>query len=172
MSGTNGSGAVRLAGIISLIAGIVFVIAGAATWALVTSELSAQRITVADDASFLAGNRVNGPLTAYAQAEVIDKHASEAAEGRTYAELGALVREAQAAGDEELAAELQAQRTTVMNGSFLRASLFTSVVAYGVSALVIGLGLLLILQGIAFSRLARRPVAVEAPRTRGDAPVR
>ncbi len=164
MAGTSGSAAVRIAGIISLIAGIVFVVAGAATWALVSSELSAQRITVSDDAPFLAGDHVDGPFSAYAEAEVIDMHASDATEGRTYAELGGLVREAQAAGDEELAAELQAQRTTVMNASFLRASLFTSVVAFGVSALVIGLGVLLILQGIAFTRLAGRAVPVEAYR--------
>lgn len=163
---------VRLAGLISIIAGIVFIIAGTATWILVTSELSAQRITVSDDAPFLAGDHVNGPFSAYAEAEVIDMHASDATEGRTYAELGALVREAQANNDTELAEELQQQRTTVMNASFLRASLFTSVVAYGVSALVIGLGILLVLQGLAFTRLARRPVAVEAPRAYEEARVR
>ena len=58
----------------------------------------------------------------------------------------------------------KAQRTTVMNGSFLRASLFTSVVAFGVSALVIGLGVILVLQGLAFNRLAKAaavPVVAE-----------
>lgn len=51
-----------------------------------------------------------------------------------------------------------------MNGSFLRASLFTSVVAFGVSALVIGLGVILVLQGLAFNRLAKAaavPVVAE-----------
>jgi hypothetical protein len=134
---------------------VVFILAGGTTWALVQSELSEQRITVSDDAPFLAGDHVNGPFSAYAEAEVIDMHAKDATEGRTYAELGGLVRQAQADGDEELAEELQAQRTTVMNGSFLRASLFTSVVAFGVSALVIGLGVILVLQGLAFNRLAK-----------------
>ena len=69
------------------------------------------------------------------------------------------MRQAEADGDEDLAAELQAQRTTVMNASFLRSSLFTSVVAYGVCALVMGLGVLLIVQGIAFRRLGTEPVA-------------
>ena len=158
------SGPIRLAGILSLILGVVFILAGGTTWALVQSELSEQRITVSDDAPFLAGDHVNGPFSAYAEAEVIDMHAKDATEGRTYAELGGLVRQAQADGDEELAAELQAQRTTVMNGSFLRASLFTSVVAFGVSALVIGLGVILVLQGLAFNRLAKAaavPVAAE-----------
>ncbi len=158
------SGHIRLAGILSLILGVVFILAGGTTWALVQSELSEQRITVSDDAPFLAGDHVNGPFSAYAEAEVIDMHAKDATEGRTYAELGGLVRQAQADGDEELAAELQAQRTTVMNGSFLRASLFTSVVAFGVSALVIGLGVILVLQGLAFNRLAKAaavPVVAE-----------
>ena len=38
-----------------------------------------------------------------------------------------------------------------MNGSFLRASLFSSVIAYGVSALVMGLGLIIGLMGWAFT---------------------
>ena len=38
-----------------------------------------------------------------------------------------------------------------MNGSFLRASLFTSVVAFGVSLLVVGLGILFILVGVALA---------------------
>lgn len=49
---------------------------------------------------------MNGPFSAYAEAEVIDMHAKDATEGRTYAELGGLVRQAQADGDEELAEEL------------------------------------------------------------------
>ncbi|MGM0385886.1 MAG: aromatic ring-opening dioxygenase LigA [Actinomycetota bacterium] len=164
----NSSTPVRLAGIISLVLGAIFVLAGATTWALVTSELSAQRITVSDDAPFLAGDHVNGPFSAYAETEVIDMHASDATDGRTYAELGGLVRQAEADGDEELAAELQGQRTTVQNASFLRASLFTSVVAYGVSALVIGLGVILILQGLAFNRLAKTAAvpAVTEPEAR------
>lgn len=160
----NSSAPVRLAGIISLILGAIFIVAGGTTWALVSSQLSAENITVSDDAPFLGGSTVSGPFSAYAQAEVIDMHARESSEGRTYAELGALVRQAQNDGDEALAEELQAQRTTVMNGSFLRASLFTSVVAFGVSALVIGLGVILIIQGLAFNRLARAaavPVTAE-----------
>lgn len=147
-------GLVKTAGLISLIAGIIFIIAGGVTWGMVSSKLAAEKITVAEDASFLAGRSVNGPLTAYSQADIIQHHASDASEGRTYAELGALVRQAEADGDEELAAELSQQRTTVMNASFLRASLFTSVVSFGVAALVIGLGVLLIVQGLAFRRLA------------------
>jgi hypothetical protein len=74
----------------------------------------------------LANAPVNGPFTALAEASIINTHALEASEGMTYAQL-----------DRE-----DPVRGTVMNASFWRASLFTSVVAFGVSAFAIGLGLL------------------------------
>jgi hypothetical protein len=43
----------------------------------------------------------------------------------------------------------------VMTASFLRASLFTSVVSFGVAAFAFGLGLLLILIGWALLRIER-----------------
>lgn len=52
---------------------------------------------------------------------------------------------------------LTAERTTVpddaMNASFLRASLFTSVVAYGVAAFAVGLGIVPVLLGVAVRAL-------------------
>jgi hypothetical protein len=139
---------VRGIGLVAIIAGIVLVLAGAGTWIVVANELSSEEITVSDDASFLAGRHVNGPLTAYAQADVIDQHALEASGGQTYAQL-----------DQD-----DPTRDTVMNASFLRASLYTSVVAFGVSALVVGLGILFVLVGAALRKLAGGPsVAVETP---------
>ena len=48
-------------------------------------------------------------------------------------------------------------RDTVMNASFLRASLFTSVVAFGICVLVIGLGIVLGVIGRALRKLGRTP---------------
>ena len=42
-----------------------------------------------------------------------------------------------------------------MNGSFLRASLFTSVLAFGVSAMAMGLGLVQVLGGLALTKVGR-----------------
>ena len=160
------------AGIVALVAGIIFAVAGIAVWVLVSTQLSAQKITVGEDVSvavpalaWTEGRTVADPFSAYAQAEIIDMHASESAEGYTYAELGSMVREAEAAGDTELAEELQAQRTTVMNASFLRASLFTSVVSYGVAAMAIVLGILLVLGGLGLRQVA---AAVNTTPTRAD----
>ena len=92
---------------------------------------------VSDDAC-LAGREVAGPLPAYCEAQIIADHALEATGGLTYAQL-----------DRE-----DPLRAVAMNGSFLRASLFTSVVAFGVSLLVVGLGILFILVGVALLSLA------------------
>jgi hypothetical protein len=59
------------------------------------------------------------------------------------------------------------KRATVMNGSFLRASLFTSVVSFGVAAMALRLGLLVGLIGYALYTVAKY-LTVPAP----AAPVR
>ena len=136
---------VRIAGLVTIIVGGVMLIAGAVTWGAVSSHLTAENITVSEDAAAFGGQTVNTPWEAYAQAEIINHHALEATGGKTYAEL-----------DKE-----DPLRAVAMNGSFLRASLFTSVVAFGVAALVMGLGLVFGLIGYTLRRLApTAPVTV------------
>jgi len=159
--------ATKIVGILSIIAGFVLVVAGIGTYVMVSAQLSDENITVPGDAAFLAGDKVDGPFSAFSQADIINKHALAASEGKTYAELGAMATEAREAGDEELAQQYTEQRATVMNASFLRASLFTSVVAFGVAALVIGLGVMFALIGWALTNVAKRaeaPARVEADR--------
>ena len=145
---------VALIAILSMVAGLVLIIAGGAVWAMISSQLKDEAITVSavteEEPGALAGKPVAGPFTAFAQANAINHHALAGSDGKTYAEIGAEVAALKAADAEGNADEIEAlgeQRTTVMNGSFLRASLFTSVVAYGVSALVMGLGVMFILLG-------------------------
>jgi hypothetical protein len=133
------SGSTRPLAVLVAVIGAVMIVAGAVTWYMVQNQLSDARITVAEDADMLAGDEVNGPFSAYAQAQVINKHALDATGGKTYAELGR---------DDPL-------RQTAMSASFLRASLFTSVVAFGVAAMAIGLGLTLILVALALMSVAR-----------------
>ena len=155
--------ATKIVGILSIVAGIVMIVAGALTWGMVTSQLKAENITVPGDSAFMggayAGKSVGGPITAFAQAETINQHAMKASDGKTYAELGALATQAREAGDEALAEQYTETRATVMNGSFLRASLFSSVIAYGVAALVIGLGLIIGLIGWALTSIKPAVVA-------------
>ena len=156
--------ATKTIGILSIIAGIIMIVAGAITYGTVASQLKAENITVPGDSEFMggafAGKPVTGPLSAYAQADIINHHAMAASEGKTYSELGALATAAKEAGDTELADQYTATRTTVMNASFLRASLFTSVVAFGVAALVMGLGILFGLIGWALTRVGAPVAAV------------
>jgi hypothetical protein len=132
----------RVFAIIVLIIGVVLIVAGGVTWYMVRDQLVAEKITVADDADFLAGDDVDGPFSAYAQADVINEHALEATNGKTYAEL-----------DREDPA-----RQTAMSASFLRASLYTSVVAFGVAAMAVGLGIALILIALALMSVAKATV--------------
>ena len=112
-------------------------------WVVVSTTLSDQKITVADDANCAAGDDVNGPISAYCQADIIDQHTLDITGGLTYAEL-----------DRE-----DPNRATAMDSAFLQASLFTSVVAFGVAgmALVVGIVLTLIGSGAARARYLTRP---------------
>jgi hypothetical protein len=138
---------VRLFGLLVVIAGAIMLVAGVFTWFTVKSELAAQKITVSDDADHFAGQAVNGPFTAYAQANVIAKHTKDITGGKTYAEL-----------DKD-----DPKRDTAMTSSFLQASLFTSVVAFGVAFMAAGLGVVLILVGLAIKALAGALPAPNAP---------
>jgi hypothetical protein len=130
----------RIVAIFSIVAGAVLVVAGGVTYYLVHRELADEHIVVADDAEHNAGEKVEGPFTAYSQAMVIKDHALEAGGGKTYAQLP----------------QDDPRRDTVMTASFLRASLFTSVVAFGVAALVVGLGVLFVLVGLALLGIVGR----------------
>lgn len=133
---------ITLLGTLVLAAGVILSLSGAGTWAFVQSSLADENITVADDAERFAGQAVNGPFTAYYEADIIEKHALEASGGKTYAEL-----------DRE-----DPVRATVMNGSFLRASLFTSVVSFGVAAMAMGLGVVFVLIGFALRSIGKNPI--------------
>ncbi len=136
---------VRILGLLVTIAGIILAIGGIVTWFVIQGQLANEQITVSEDAAMFGGSAVDGPLTAYAQAGIINEHALEATDGQTYAELER---------DDPL-------RDVAMNASFLRASLFTSVVAFGVAAMAGGLGVVFVLVGLALVRLAGdRPTAV------------
>jgi hypothetical protein len=123
-----------------MVVGAIFAVAGVVTYFVVSNELANENITVSEDATYFAGDDVTGPFTAYSEAETISKHALEATGGKTYAEL-----------DRE-----DPLRETAMQASFLRASLFTSVVAFGVAALAAVLGVMLVLIGWSLRSLARQ----------------
>ena len=123
----------KVASFTAIVVGVAMAIAGVITWIVVSNTLSDQKITVSDDADCLAGDDVNGPFSAYCQANVIDKHTTAITGGLTYAEL-----------DQD-----DPNRATAMDSAFLQASLFTSVVAFGVAFMAFALGIVLTLFGFA-----------------------
>ncbi|TVP68820.1 MAG: aromatic ring-opening dioxygenase LigA [Nitriliruptor sp.] len=111
---------------------MLLIIGSVGTWVLVSTTLSDQNITTPEDAVCLADTEVRGPFSAYCQAETIDRNVREITGGLTYAELPR---------DDE-------RRGTAQNAAFLQASLFTSVLAFGVAAMAFGMGVIFILIGL------------------------
>jgi len=136
----------KVAAITAIVVGIVMAIAGVVTWVVISNTLADQKITVADDANCAAGDDVNGPISAYCQADIIDHHTLEITGGKTYAEL-----------DRE-----DPNRAVAMDSAFLQSSLFTSVVAFGVAGMAFVLGIVLALIGLAL----RAPIPTHAGSTR------
>jgi len=128
-----------IASITAIVVGIIMAIAGVVTWVVVSTTLADQKITVAEDASCAAGDGVNGPISAYCQADIIDQHTLDITGGLTYAEL-----------DRE-----DPNRAVAMDSAFLQASLFTSVVAFGVAGMAFVLGIVLAMIGFALRAPAR-----------------
>ena len=123
----------KTASIISIVVGIILGLAGLVTWGVVATRLSEQKIVVSEDADCLAGWQVRDPFSAYCQAQVIDKHTKEITGGKTYAQL-----------DQE-----DPNRAVAADSAFLQASLFTSVVAFGVAAMALVVGIIFALIGFA-----------------------
>ena len=144
----------RFAGLLSFVAGVLMLVCGAFAWGATSTQLASENITVANDAPAFAGSKVAGPLTAFYQAEAVKQHIRAASNGLTYAELVAKMQEAKDAGDTATSEQLQTTRTMVETGNFVRASLLTSVMAFGVSALVMGAGLLFSCLGWGLYRLS------------------
>ena len=138
------SGTVRVLAILVIVAGALLIVTGIFTWFNVSNQLADENITVADDAERFGGEAVEGPLTAYEQAAVINKHAWEAPGGLTYAQLES----------DDTA------RQTALTASFLRAALYTSVVAFGIALMAGGIGLALVLIGAALLFI-NRPATFE-----------
>lgn len=137
-------GLVKASGIIGMAGGALLIIVGIVVWFMVAGQLRDEKIVIPDDAAAFQGQTVAGPFTAYVQADIIQQHALKSSGGKTYAEL-----------DRDDPA-----RNTMMNASFLRTSLFTSVVSFGVSVFAMGVGVLSILFGWSIFRLASSPVVV------------
>lgn len=134
----NHNAAARRSGRATSLLGYGFIAAGVTGYLTVRKELLAENITVHEDVKKLAGKKVADPVTAYAQAEIVNKHALSMTGGKPFAELPMDAPE----------------RETALMAANVRSSLLTSVLSFGVSGLAAGTGVLAVLAGRGIRALA------------------
>jgi len=150
-----------------VVLGIAFV--GGGTYAVdrgidaknqVRAELRRQHITTPADAA-IANAPVRSAATAEAMAAIIDKHAREATGGLSYGEMGRFLTkdrdpvgtsvEADAVRGADGQPVRNPLRSVAFEASAVRTGLYTSVMAFNVSDLVVGLGLMTLVLGLALA---------------------
>ena len=119
--------------------GAISVMSGGAAWLSVRSQLAAEHIVIPTEAPVLPGRPVKGPVTAFAEATAIKHAALKLTDGRAYGDL---------AGGDPAA-------STARDASLLRASLYSSVLAFAMAGTQVASGATLIMVGNALRRLSR-----------------
>ena len=125
-------------------------------------ELVAQNITTPEDAS-IPNVQVNSVKTAQSMADIIDFHAQESTGGLTYSEMGRFMTpdgdpagtsdETKALLDDSGKPVANPLRNVAFQAATLRTSLYTSIMAFNVADLVLGLGLMIGVLGLAVGGL-------------------
>ena len=149
--------ALIILGVVFLGAGVYTVGRGFDAKDLVRTELEAQNIVTPEDAS-IPGVQVTSVATAKSMADIIDKHALESTEGLTYSEMGRFMVE----GGDPAGTNVEDEavkgpdgrplanplRNVAFQAATLRTSLYSSVMAFEVANLVLGLGALIMVLGL------------------------
>ncbi|HEX9121884.1 MAG TPA: hypothetical protein VF984_00760 [Actinomycetota bacterium] len=163
--------------IVLVIVGLVFIGAGAYTTmqgfnakGQVREQLVAQHITTPEDAE-IPNALVDDVATAHAMANIIGVHALEATGGKTYAEMGRFLAadggdtsdEAAALKDSEGNPVPNPLRDVAFQASSLQSMLHTSHMAFNVADLVIGIGALIMVLGIAVGGIGVALAAMAIP---------
>jgi hypothetical protein len=161
-----------------MVLGLIFVAAGVYTAGRgfdardqVRDELIAQRITTPEDAS-IPNVRVDSAATARSMADIIGHHADESTGGKTYAELGRFLAVGGGDTNDDTKALKGADGKPVANpirnvafqASSLRTSLYTSVMAFNVADLVVGLAAMMAALGIAVGGVGVALAGLAMPR--------
>lgn len=148
---------VALAGLVMIIGGAYALYEGLNARDRVTDKLEVQGIVTPEDAS-IPNEPVDDEATAESMAEIIGHHAEASTGGLTYAEMGRFATvegdpagtddESEALTDENGNPVPNPQRNVAFQASALQTSLYTSVMAFNVAKLVIGLGIAFIALGL------------------------
>ncbi len=141
---------VAIAGLIMVVGGAYALLEGLSARDQVRDKLRTQGIVTPEDAS-IPNEQVDDEATAESMAEIIGTHAEASTGGLTYAEMGRFATEdgdpagtddeSEALTDERGRPVSNPLRNVAFQASALQTSLYTSVMAFNVAKLVIGLGI-------------------------------
>lgn len=151
----------KISSFVTIVAGIVLV--GGGAWGIVFTytNVARENIVTTDDSS-IPSVPVRGPLTLKVQADTIRKHTLGMTGGKTYAEMPRQIPKLDANGDPVLGGDgkpvmvANTARDIWITAMTLITALNLGVVTYAFFGLMLLLGFISLLTGIAFLALSRR----------------
>jgi hypothetical protein len=149
-----------IVGILSLVVGIGASAGGVFGAVYTWNQAVSENITTPDDAIF-PEVAVRGPLSMYAQADIIEHHQLESTEGLRYSEMEREVPEVDEAGnpvvgeDGEPVMVPNAARASWINATALTTALNLGLLAYALSAFALVAGVTMIGTGVTFLSLRK-----------------
>lgn len=160
---TRKSALLLVTGIVALAVGIGAVVGGTFGLWYTWDQASVQQITTPEDAVFPNAS-VRGPLTMWAQADIINHHQLDRTGGLYYSEMDRVVPQLDEAGTPVLDANGEqvmvpnADRASWLDATTLTTALSLGIVSYALSAMALVIGATLALVGYVFLRIRRRAV--------------
>lgn len=155
--------ALLVAGVLALVVGIGSILGGSFGMWYTYSQAAAQKITTPDDAA-IPGKPVRGPLTMWAQADIITHHQLDRTDGLYYAEMPREVPAVDEAGQpvldengEEVMVPNEA-RASWLDATTLITSLSLGIISYALSGLSIAVGAVLAAVGWVLLYIRRHAV--------------
>lgn len=159
------SGLLLTAAIVALVVGFGAVAGGAFGAWYTWDQAVAQGVVTPDDA-VIPGADVRGPLTMWAQADIITKHQLERTGGLYYSQMPREVPAVDEAGQpildengEQVMVPNEA-RASWIDATALTTALSLGIISYALSAMAIAVGAALILTGFVFLRIRNKAVLV------------
>ncbi len=154
-----------VAGILALAVGFGSMIGGAFGVWFTWNQAVVQDVTTPDDA-VIANTPVRGPLTMWAQADIITFHQLDRTEGLYYSQMPRTVPQLDEAGqpvigeDGEPVMVANAARASWFDATTLTTALSLGIISYALAAIAMAVGLVLVFAGLVFLHIRRRAVLV------------
>lgn len=146
-----------------IVIGIILMVGG--TWGMwyTYKHIAQEKITTPTDAS-LPEQKVRGPFTLKAQADVIREHTLRSTEGKTFAEMPRTIPKIDENGEQmtdaqgKIITEPNTSRDIWITATTLTTALNVGIMSYVVSGVVVLMGCLFIWNGIVFYVISRRAI--------------